>query len=65
MATYTIYNRFMTFENKSMTRFGFVLFIVFNAIFNHILVISYVTVSFIHGGNTEKTCRKSLTNFIT
>jgi hypothetical protein len=36
MVAYIIYNRFMTFENKFMTRFGLVLFIVFNAIFNNI-----------------------------
>ena len=59
----------MTFENKSMTRFGLVWFIVFNAIFNNISVIS-LAVSFIDGGNRSTrrkppTCRKALTDFIT
>jgi hypothetical protein len=67
MVAYIIYNRFMTFENKFMTRFGLVLFIVFNAIFNNISVISYVAVSFIGGGPRRiqrklPTCRKSLTH---
>ena len=53
----------MTFENKFMTRFGFVLFIVFNAIFNHISVISYVAVSFIHGGN-RSTRRKHVASHL-
>jgi hypothetical protein len=48
-----IYNRFMTFENKSMTRFGLVWFIVFNAIFNNISVISWRSVLLVE--HTEKT----------
>jgi hypothetical protein len=48
-----IYNRFMTFENKSMTRFGLVWFIVFNAIFNNISVISWRSVLLVE--HPEKT----------
>jgi hypothetical protein len=47
-----IYNRFMTFENKPMTRFGLVWFIVFNGHFQQYF--SYiVTVSFIGGAPGE------------
>jgi hypothetical protein len=48
-----IYNRFMTFKNKSMTRFGLVWFIVFNAIFNNISVISWRSVLLVE--HPEKT----------
>jgi hypothetical protein len=48
-----IYNRFMTFENKSMTRFGLVWFIVFSAIFNNISVISWWSVLLVE--HPEKT----------
>jgi hypothetical protein len=38
MATY-ISNRFITFEYKSITQFGLVWFVAFNAIFNNISVL--------------------------
>jgi hypothetical protein len=43
----------MTFENKSMTRFGLVWFIVFNAVFNNISVISWWSVLLVE--HPEKT----------